>query len=157
MDERGGIGSSRGAMASLYETLRADIVVAMKARDQVTLTALRSADAAIKRTEMNPSSPTDVALVLATLRKAVKNLTDAAAEFTKGGRSDLVAANENEARILAKYLPAQLEGAKLDALIAEAIQSTGAASKKDMGIPIMCVKTSRCNFITTWLPTQLIK
>jgi len=41
MDERGGIGSTRDAMASLYETLRADIVVAMKARDQVTLTVLR--------------------------------------------------------------------------------------------------------------------
>ena len=140
MDERGGIGSTRDAMASLYETLRADIVVAMKARDQVTLTVLRSADAAIKRTEMDTGKPIDDALVLATLRKAVKNLTDAAAEFTKGGRADLVAANENEARILSKYLPAQLEGAKLDALIAEAIQSTGAASKKDMGKVIGALK-----------------
>jgi len=120
-------------MPSLYETLRADIVVAMKARDGVTTTALRTADAAIKRAEMDTNKAIDDALVLATLRKAVKNLADAKVEFARGGRPDLVAANENEIRILEKYLPKGLDPLRVEALVVEAIEDTGALSKKDMG------------------------
>jgi len=127
-------------MASLYETLRADIVVAMKARDSVTTTALRTADASIKRAEMDTNKPIDDALVLATLRKAVKNLADAKVEFAKGGRGDLVAANENEIRILEKYLPKGLDPVRVEALVAEAIAATGAQSKKDMGKVIGTLK-----------------
>ncbi len=127
-------------MASIYETLRADIVTAMKARDAVTTTALRTADAAIKRAEMDTNKPIDDALVLTTLRKAVKNLADANVEFAKGGRTDLITANENEIKILEKYLPKGLDAAKVEALVDEAIQSTGAASKKEMGKVIGALK-----------------
>jgi hypothetical protein len=127
-------------MASLYETLRADIVAAMKARDAVTTTALRTADAAIKRAEMDLNKPIDDTLVLTTLRKAVKNLADAKVEFAKGGRADLVAANENEIRILEKYLPKALDPEKVEALIVAAIKETGAASKKEMGKVIAALK-----------------
>ncbi|MDE3083649.1 MAG: GatB/YqeY domain-containing protein [Verrucomicrobiota bacterium] len=127
-------------MSSIYEKLRADIVVAMKARDSVTATTLRTVDAAIQRASMDQNKPIDDALVVATLRKAVKNLTDAKAEFEKGGRADLVAANEAEIRILEKYLPPGLDAARLEALIAEAIKETGAQSKKDMGKVIGSLK-----------------
>jgi len=127
-------------MPTLYENLRADIVAAMKARDNATVTVLRTADAAIKRAEMDQNKPIDDALVIATLRKAVKNLTDAKAEFEKGGRADLVAANEAEIRILEKYLPQGLDAARLEALIAGAIKETGAQSKKEMGRVIGALK-----------------
>lgn len=127
-------------MPTIYEILRADIIVAMKARDTVTTTSLRTADAAIKRAAMDASKEIDDALTITTLRKAVKNLTDAKAEFEKGGRADLVAANEMEIRILEKYLPKGLDAAKVDALIAAAIAETGAATKKDMGKVIAALK-----------------
>ncbi|MBI5381041.1 MAG: GatB/YqeY domain-containing protein [Opitutae bacterium] len=127
-------------MATTYERLRADIVTAMKARDTVTVTALRTADAAIQRAAMEANKPVDEALVIATLRKAVKNLSDAKAEFLKGGRADLVAANEAEFRVLEKYLPVSLEGAQLEALVAEVIAAVGAQSKKDMGKVIGALK-----------------
>ncbi len=127
-------------MSATYEKLRADIIVAMKARDTVTTTALRTADAAIKRAAMDANKDIDDALVIATLRKGVKNLADAKAEFEKGGRADLVAANEVEIRILEKYLPQGLDAAKLDALIVAAIAETGAASKKEMGKVIGALK-----------------
>ncbi len=129
-----------GMPSPAYETLRADIIVAMKARDTVTTTALRTADAAIKRAAMDANKDIDDALVIATLRKGVKNLADAKAEFEKGGRADLVAANEVEIRILEKYLPQGLDAAKLDALIVAAIAETGAASKKEMGKVIGALK-----------------
>lgn len=127
-------------MATIYETLRADIVTAMKARDSAATLALRTADAGIKRAAMDTNKEIDDALVTATLRKAVKNLADAKAEFARGGRADLVAANEAEIRILEKYLPKGIEGAQLEALIAQAIQETGAQSKKEMGKVIGALK-----------------
>ena len=128
------------SMATIYETLRADIITAMKARDSTTTTALRTADAAIKRAAMDANKEIEDAMVIATIRKAVKNLADAKLEFEKGGRADLVAANEVEIRILEKYLPAGLDAARVDTLIAEAIQETGAQSKKDMGKVIGALK-----------------
>jgi hypothetical protein len=127
-------------MASTYETLRADIIVSMKARDSATTTALRTADAAVKRAAMDANREIDEALTIATIRKAVKNLTDANLEFTKGGRADLVAANEVEIGILSKYLPKALDAAIVDGLITAAIASTGAQSKKEMGKVIAALK-----------------
>jgi hypothetical protein len=127
-------------MPTLYEQLRADIITAVKARDPVSATALRTADAAIQRSSMDLSKPIDDALVIGSLRKGVKNLADAKLEFEKGGRSDLAAANEAEIRILEKYLPKGIDGARLDALIAEAIQESGAVSRKDMDKVIGALK-----------------
>jgi uncharacterized protein YqeY len=127
-------------MSPTYDSLRADIIVAMKARDSATTTALRTADAAIKRAAMDANKDIDEALVIATLRKGVKNLADARAEFEKGGRADLVSANDAEIRVLEKYLPKGIDGARLEALIAAAIAETGAQSKKEMGKVIGALK-----------------
>jgi uncharacterized protein YqeY len=112
----------------------------MKARDAATALALRTADAAIQRSSMDTAKPIDDPLVIATIRKAVKNLADANEEFAKGGRTDLVTANEGEIRILEKYLPKGLDAAKLDALVTQAIAETGAQSKKEMGKVIGVLK-----------------
>ena len=68
-------------MPTIYENIRADIVVALKARDAAVALALRTMDAAIQRAAMDLNKPIDDALAVATLRKAVKNLAEA------GGRS----------------------------------------------------------------------
>lgn len=124
----------------IYEKLRADIIVAMKARDNATTLVLRTADAAIKRAAMDVNKEIDDPLVIATLRKSVKNLTDAKNEFEKGGRADLVAANDAEISVLEKYLPQGLDAARLEALVVEAIAETGAQSKKEMGKVIGVLK-----------------
>ncbi len=127
-------------MPTTYERLRTDIVTAMKARDTATATALRTMDAAIQRASLDTGKPLDEALTVATLRKAVKNLTDARGEFEKGGRADLVAANSAEIAVLQKYLPAGLDAARLEALVVEVIAATGATSKKEMGKVIAALK-----------------
>ncbi len=127
-------------MPTIYERLRADIITAVKARDSATATILRTNDGAIQRASMDQNKPIDDALVLATLRKSVKNLADAKEEFLKGGRADLADANVREIAIIEKYLPAGLDAARIEALVAEAIQETGAASKKEMGKVIGALK-----------------
>jgi uncharacterized protein YqeY len=127
-------------MPTIYEQLRADIVTAMKARDSATATALRTADATIQRASMDQGKPIDDALSIATIRKGVKNLADAKAEFEKGGRADLVAANDVEIKLLEKYLPQGIQGTQLEALVDEAIKETGALSRKEMGKVIGALK-----------------
>ena len=127
-------------MSTIYETIRADIIVAMKARDSAVTLVLRTADAAIQRASLDQAKPVDDTLVIATLRKTVKNLADAKVEFEKGGRTDLIAANDTEIKLLEKYLPQGLDAAKLEALIIEVIAETGAQSKKEMGKVIGALK-----------------
>jgi uncharacterized protein len=127
-------------MATLYETLRSDIITAVKARDTVTSTALRTLDAGIQRASIDLNKPIDDQLAMTVLRKSVKNLTDACTEFEKGGRADLVAANMSEIKVLEKYMPAGLDAAKLEALVSAAIQESGAQSKKEMGKVIGLLK-----------------
>lgn len=127
-------------MSSIYEKLRADIVASMKARDQATTTILRTADAAIKRAAMDQNKEIDDALTIATLRKSVKNLRDANADFRKGGRADLIAANDAEIVVLERFLPQGLDAAQLEAIVAAAIAETGAQSRKEMGKVIGALK-----------------
>lgn len=127
-------------MSSLYETFRADIITAVKARDSATALILRTNDGAIQRVASDANVSIDDALVITTLRKAVKNLQAANLEFAKADRTDLIAANEAEIAILEKYLPAQIDGAKLEALVAAAITDTGATTKREMGKVIGVLK-----------------
>lgn len=120
-------------MSKLYEQLRADIVVAMKARDSATATALRTADAAVQRAAMDQNKPIDDPLVIACMRKAVKTLAEAGTDFEKAGRAELAAANSAEIALLEKYLPQGLSDAQMDVLLVEVIAATGATSRRDMG------------------------
>ena len=70
----------------------------------------------------------------------IKQRKESIVAFEKGARADLVAKETAEIAILQPYLPAQLSDAELDALIAEAIAATGAASIKDMGKVMGVVK-----------------
>jgi uncharacterized protein len=127
-------------MPTPYEDLRAAIITAMKARDTATATILRTADAAIQRAAMDANKPIDEALTTVALRKSVKNLQDACTEFAKGGRDDLIAANQAEIAVLNRFLPAQLDAARVEALIAEAIAGTRATTKKEMGKVVAALK-----------------
>jgi uncharacterized protein len=70
----------------------------------------------------------------------IKQRREAITQFESGGRADLVAKEQAELAVLQTYLPAQLSETEIDALIAEAIASTGAASIKDMGKVMGVVK-----------------
>jgi uncharacterized protein len=70
-----------------------------------------------------------------------KQRKESIAQFESGGRADLVAKENAELLVLQSYLPAQLSDAELDAIIAEAIATTGATTVKDMGKVMGIVKT----------------
>jgi uncharacterized protein YqeY len=78
--------------------------------------------------------------VLAVVEKMLKQRKESIAQFEQGGRPDLAAKEQSEIELLSVYMPAQLSDAEVDALIKEAIASTGATSVKDMGKVMGVVK-----------------
>jgi uncharacterized protein len=126
---------------TLRERITEDMKTALRAGEKDRLATVRLILAAIKQREVDERITLDDAQVLSVLEKMAKQRKESITQFESGGRADLVAKEQAELAILKAYLPAQLSDAELDALIAEAISSTGAASIKDMGKVMGVVKS----------------
>ena len=125
---------------ALKERITEDMKSAMRAGEKERLATIRLALAAIKQREVDERVTLDDTQVLAVVEKMIKQRREAISQFETGGRADLVAKEKAEIAVLQGYLPAQMTEADLDALIAEAIAATGAASIKDMGKVMAVVK-----------------
>ena len=125
---------------SLRDKITEDMKNAMRAGEKERLGHIRMLQAAIKQREVDERIVLDDAQVTSVVEKMVKQRREAIAQFETGGRADLVAKENAEIATLQAYLPAQLTEAEIDALIAEAIAQTGAASIKDMGKVMGVVK-----------------
>jgi uncharacterized protein YqeY len=126
--------------ASLKERITEDMKSAMRAGEKERLGTIRMLQAAIKQREVDERVMLDDAQVLAVVEKMLKQRKESIAQFEQGNRPDLAAKEQAEIELLVVYLPAQLTDAEVDALIQEAIASTGAASVKDMGKVMGVVK-----------------
>ena len=118
---------------ALKDRITEDVKTAMRAGAKDRLATLRLVQAAIKQREVDERITLDDGQVLAVIEKMIKQRRESITQFESGGRSDLAAKENAEIGVLQGYLPAQLTPAEVDALIAEAIAATGAASVKDMG------------------------
>ncbi|MEO8018544.1 MAG: GatB/YqeY domain-containing protein [Pseudomonadota bacterium] len=125
---------------TLKERITEDMKTAMRSGEKDRLAVIRLLQSAIKQREVDERITLDDAQVTSVLEKMIKQRKESIAAFEKGARPDLVAKEAAEIVILQPYLPAQMGEAELDALIAEAIASTGAASIKDMGKVMGVVK-----------------
>jgi uncharacterized protein YqeY len=101
------------------------MTTAMKAGEKVSVGALR-----LVLSELQKAAKDGGDDELAVLRRERKRRLEAAAQFRDGGRPELAAGEESEAELIAAYLPAELEDAERDALVARA---TGASGPRDMG------------------------
>lgn len=127
-------------MTTLKERITEDMKAAMRASAKERLSTIRMVQAAIKQREVDERITLDDAQVIAVLEKMVKQRKESIAQFEQGGRQDLADKEKSEIALLQEYLPAQLSDAEVDALIREAIASTGAASIRDMGKVMGAVK-----------------
>lgn len=106
---------------------------AMKSGDEVRKRTIRMVLAAIKQVEVDKRTDLDDTTVTALIQKEVKNRREALEEAKKANRADLVAANEDEIKVLEEFLPKAMPAEELRALIQAAIAETGAAAPSDMG------------------------
>jgi uncharacterized protein len=125
---------------SLKDRITEDMKNAMRAKDAERLGTIRMITAAIKQREVDERITLDDAQVLSVVEKMIKTRKESIAQFQAGGRADLVAKEQKEIDLLQAYMPAQLSETELDALIAESIAQSGAASIKDMGKAMALLK-----------------
>jgi uncharacterized protein YqeY len=118
---------------SLKERITDDMKAAMRSGEKERLGVIRMLTAAIKQREVDERITLDDAQVLSVLEKMIKQRKESVVQFQAGHRPDLVDKESSEITLLQGYMPSQLSDAEIDALIADAITSTGAASIKDMG------------------------
>lgn len=119
----------------LKEKITADMLAAMKAKDEVKLSALRLLKTAIIKFEVAGKAKREAADedVLTITGKEVKQRKDSIDAYRKGGREDLAVREEAEMKILQGYLPAQMGDDELAAVVKEVIAAAGAVSKADFG------------------------
>ncbi len=125
---------------SLKGKILDDVKTAMKAGEKDRLKVLRLITAAVKQVEVDERIELDDAAVLGILNKMVKQRRDSITQFEQGNRQDLADIKRAEITILADYLPEQLSDSELDAIVDDAISSSGAESIRDMGKVMGIVK-----------------
>ena len=125
---------------SLKSQVIEDMKTAMRAKDSARLSTIRLLLAAIKQREIDERIELVDADVLAIIDKMIKQRRDSITQFEAGRREDLAAIERAEVTVLTAYMPARLPDAEIDALIAEAIASTGASGIAGMGKVMAALK-----------------
>jgi hypothetical protein len=118
---------------SLKEQVTDDMKAAMRAGEKERLGVIRMITAAIKQREVDERIVLDDTQVLSVLEKMIKQRKESLVQFQAGNRQDLVDKESREIALLQTYMPSRLSDAEVDAMIADAVAATGAASIKDMG------------------------
>ena len=130
---------------SVKSELQAALTTAMKARDTISLSALRQALSAITVAETAGDEVVELgdAQVLAVLAVEVRKHHESGDAFATAGRPDQVERCRAEAAVLEAYLPAALSDDDLAGLISEEIAiaaAAGAEGMKAMGKVVAAVR-----------------
>jgi uncharacterized protein len=126
---------------ALVDQVQKDMVAAMKGRDEARLSALRMIKAALMKQKVDSPKPLDEAAEMQVLKSLIKQRTDAAEMFRKGGREEQAQKEEAERALVEAYLPAAASEAEIDEAIAAAMAETGVTSQKQMGVVMKAVQT----------------
>ena len=113
-------------MAAIGEKLGKDIVTAMKAREQETLTTLRMVKSALKNKEIDKREALTDAEEQSILTTMLKQRRESVEQFTKGGRPELAAKEQVEIGLIEGYMPKALSEDDLRALVGAAVEQVTA-------------------------------
>ena len=125
---------------TLRERINEDMKNAMRARETERLGALRLLLAAVKQREVDERITLDDAGVVSVIEKMMKQRRDSISQYEKAQRQDLADKEKYEISVLEAYLPQGLSQAEVEAIVAEAVASSGAKSAADMGKVMALVK-----------------
>lgn len=131
---------------AILEKLEADIVVAMKAKDEHRLTTLRMVKSALKNREIDKRAPLEETEEQAILTTLIKQRKDSVEQFTKGNRLELAEKEQVEIGMIEGYLPQSASEEEVRTIVQGAIEhlakDAGGArpGPKDMGAAMRVVK-----------------
>jgi uncharacterized protein YqeY len=118
---------------SLQQRLDDDLTEALRQGEKLRLSALRMLRSEIKYAQIAKGEDLVEAEILEILSRYARKCKDAAAEFERGGRQDLVEKELQEHAIVSAYLPQALSPAELEEIVEAVISETGADGMKRMG------------------------
>ena len=122
----------------LRQRLNDALKVAMKARDQRSVSTLRLVLAQLKDRDIaarpaGNASGIGEGEIEEMLLKMVKQRQESIVLYKQGNRPDLVQQEEEEIAVIERFMPKQLDAAEAAAAVEAAIAETGAQSVKEMG------------------------
>ena len=123
----------------LLDLIKEDLKIAMKAKDTLTVSTLRMVTSAIKNIEINNrifdgSSPVNESQIIQLISKMIKQRKESADIFRTSDRLDLEKKENEEIKIIQKYMPVQIDdNNKINSILDVAIEETGSAQIRDMG------------------------
>jgi uncharacterized protein len=118
---------------TLKERLNNAMKEAMKARDDLRLSAVRMVRAAIKNREIDAQVELDDQAVTDVISVMAKQRRESIRMYREGNRPELAEREELELAVLVEFLPTQLGADEISALVSQIIQELGATGAKDMG------------------------
>jgi uncharacterized protein YqeY len=110
------------------------MVAAMKSKDEARLSAVRMIKTALKKVEVDSMKPLDEATEMQVLNSLIKQRTESAEMFRKGGRPEMAEKEEAERTLIESYMPAAATAEEMDQAIAAALAETQVTSAKQMGV-----------------------
>ncbi len=117
----------------MIEKIQEQLKTAMKERDELKTSVLRMLISDLKYAQIEKRSALNERESLQVIQKAIKKRKEAAELYEKGGRPELAAKENAEAKILEAYVPAPLDEAAARQKVAEVIQELGVKEKKELG------------------------
>ena len=118
---------------NLKEQLNDAMKAAMKARDNLRLSAVRMVRAAIKNREIDARTELDNQAVIDVISTLVKQRRESIRMYREGNRLELAEKEELEMAVLLEFLPAQLSPEEIESLVRQTILDLGANGARDMG------------------------
>jgi uncharacterized protein len=118
---------------ALRQRIRTEMTAALRAGDKIRLGTLRMLQAAVTNREKDVLHELTDDEVREVAAKEVKKRSESIEAFDAAGRTELADRERAEREILVDYAPEQLSEAEVDALIDDAIASTGASSPQGLG------------------------
>ena len=147
---------------SLREKINQQFNTALKNKDKTLVSTLRLILAAIKERDIANRSggkkeEAKDQEIIKVLQKMKKQRQDSASLYKKGGRQELLNAEESEIKIIDTFLPKQLSEEETKKICKEIVESTGASSIKDMGKIMASLKQKHSDSIDFSKANVIIK
>lgn len=117
----------------MYETIKKDIVEAMKEKNTIKLQTLRGIKGDADLEHINKKVEINDELMLTVLSRQIKTRNESIKEFEKGNRQDLIDKTKIEIELLQTYLPKQLDESEIIEIINSVFAKVNPTKPSDMG------------------------
>ena len=118
---------------ALRERLTDEMKGAMKARDDLRLSAIRLVRSAVRNREIELKRELDDSGICEVIASLVKQRRESIGLYRQAGRDDLAEKEERELAVLFDFLPPQLSRTELEELVLNVIAECGAGGSREMG------------------------